>query len=108
MPDVRGLSRIIEEDCDYGLGGYIRELVRWCRKQIERAERYPEIVRLTEHANQELRIPWGRLDLLSKYQVSLDNQFYKAMKALRDAQEWRLSSANTLCASENFDRLPQN
>jgi hypothetical protein len=31
-------------------------------------------------------------DSLCKYQVMLDNELYKAMKALRDAQEWRISS----------------
>jgi len=42
--------------------------------------------------NRKLRIPWGRLDLLSKYQASLDNQLYKALKALREAREWRVQS----------------
>jgi hypothetical protein len=31
-------------------------------------------------------------DSLCKYQVMLDNELYKAMKALRDAQEWRMQS----------------
>ena len=31
-------------------------------------------------------------DSLCKYQVMLDNELYKAMKALRDAQEWRMNS----------------
>lgn len=86
------IKKYIEEYCEYGLGGYIRELVIWCRRQIENAERYPEVIRLTEHANRKLRVPWGRLELLSKYQVSLDNQLYKALKALRDAQEWRFKT----------------
>jgi hypothetical protein len=30
-------------------------------------------------------------DSLCKYQVMLDNELYKAMKALRDAQEWRMN-----------------
>jgi hypothetical protein len=32
-------------------------------------------------------------DSLCKYQVMLDNELYKAMKALRDAQEWRMNSS---------------
>jgi hypothetical protein len=30
-------------------------------------------------------------DLLSRYQTSLDNELYKAIRALRDAQAWRLT-----------------
>ena len=27
---------------------------------------------------------------MSRYQTTLDNQLYKALRALREAQEWRL------------------
>ena len=30
-------------------------------------------------------------DLLSRYQTALDNDLYKALKALREAQAWRQS-----------------
>jgi hypothetical protein len=32
------------------------------------------------------------LDLFTRYQVSLDNQLYKALRALREAEDWRLKS----------------
>lgn len=35
----------------------------------------------------------SRTDLLSRYQTALDNDFYKALKALREAQAWRQSKA---------------
>jgi len=38
-----------------------------------------------------LCVPWHKLDVLAKYQTTLDNQFYKAVKALRDAQAWRIN-----------------
>ena len=31
-------------------------------------------------------------DALAKYQIMLDNELYKAIKALRETQAWRLES----------------
>lgn len=50
------------------------------------------MVAISETAKDKLSIPWGRFDLLNKYQTTLDNQLYKAMKALHDAQEWRFKT----------------
>jgi hypothetical protein len=83
----------IDDHNEHGLLGYVQELIKWCRRQIQDAERYPEVQALTSLAKAKLGIPWGSLELLSKYQTSLDNQLYKAMKALREAQEWRLETA---------------
>lgn len=41
-------------------------------------------------AQEMLRVPWQKLDVLSKYQTTLDNQLYKAVQALRDTQAWRM------------------
>jgi len=30
--------------------------------------------------------------LFTRYQTTLDNQLYKALRAFRDAQEWRLKT----------------
>lgn len=35
----------------------------------------------------------SKTDLLSRYQTALDNDFYKALKALRESQTWRQSQA---------------
>ena len=32
------------------------------------------------------------LEVFSRYQTTLDNQLYKSLRALRDAQEWRLKT----------------
>jgi hypothetical protein len=37
-------------------------------------------------------LPRQASELLTRHQTTLDNQLYKALKALRDAQEWRLKS----------------
>lgn len=72
---------------------YLGELMYWCHKELctleKKAEQYPTVLAMTEKANDKLCIPWGKIDLLNKYQTALDNQLYKAMRALRDAQEWR-------------------
>ena len=34
--------------------------------------------------------------MLTKYQTSLDNQLYKAIKALRVEQSWRLDNADAI------------
>ena len=34
-------------------------------------------------------------DLLSRYQPSLDNELYKAIRALREAQQWRLKAIDS-------------
>ena len=41
-------------------------------------------------------VPWQRLDVLTKYQTTLDNQLYKAIKALRDEQTWRLDNLDAI------------
>ena len=74
-----------------GLAGYIVELSIWCRKQLAEAEARPQILALAEHARtRNVVLPLDVLETFSRYQTTLDNQLYKALKALREAQEWRL------------------
>ena len=35
-------------------------------------------------------LPADTLELFARYQTTLDNQLFKLLKALREAQEWRL------------------
>jgi hypothetical protein len=37
-------------------------------------------------------LPAGTLEILARYQTTLDNQLFKALRALREAQEWRLKT----------------
>jgi hypothetical protein len=75
-----------------GLTDYLYEMADWCRKELEKAKQFEQIAKLTGPAIDKLRVPWGQLETFIKYQASLDNQLYKAMKALREAQEWRLQT----------------
>jgi hypothetical protein len=77
-----------------GLSGYLAELIRWCRKEVETAQRRPKILQLADHFRaRNLVLPAHALQLFTRYQTMLDNQLYKALRALRDAQEWRLRRA---------------
>ena len=90
---------------DGGLAGYIVELSLWCRKQLTEAEARPHILALAEHARaRNIVLPPDALETFSRYQTTLDSQLYKALKALREAQEWRLK---TLEASPQFVDLDQ-
>lgn len=79
---------------------YIRDLIHWCYQEIaklgKRQSRYPALAALAVTARDKLRVPWQKLDVLTKYQGTLDSQLYKAMKALRDAQEWRMKSIDAV------------
>ena len=80
-----------------GLFGYFGELVLWCRQQLRHAEQRPQIISLAELIRkQRLVIEPNRLELLSRYQTTLDNQLYKALRALREAQEWRLKTMDAV------------
>jgi hypothetical protein len=76
---------------DNGLSGYLAELIRWCRKELETAQRRPKILHLADQFRaRNLVLPTHVLQLFTRYQTMLDNQLYKALRALREAQEWRL------------------
>lgn len=76
---------------DGGLDAYLAELLSWCRGQIREAEARPHLLALTEHVRAKcLVLPTDTLEVLARYQTTLDNQLYKALRALRDAQAWRL------------------
>jgi hypothetical protein len=44
------------------------------------------------------------MDLLARYQTTLDNQLYKALQALRQAQEWRLKTLDSVPLEPQGDR----
>jgi hypothetical protein len=79
---------------------YIGDLIRWCQRETAKLEnkiaRQPVVAALSEKAKDKLTIPWLKLDILTKYQNTLDNQLYKATKALRDEQTWRIDSLDAL------------
>jgi hypothetical protein len=81
------------QDYQGGLDEYLKDFVRSCRDALQEAERSPLILALASLVRSERAIPETETrELLAKYQVTLDNQLYKAVKALRETQEWRLKT----------------
>ena len=76
-----------------GLTGYIGELLTWCHEQLRQAEQRPRVLALAEQVKaRRLILPDDALEIFSRYQTALDNQLYKALRALREVQEWRLKT----------------
>ncbi len=74
-----------------GLTTYIGELTLWCQKELREAEARPRLLSIAEHIRSRSAVlPVGTLEILARYQTTLDTQLYKALRALREAQEWRL------------------
>ena len=75
---------------------YFTELIQYCKKQIKQAELNPKILEIAEQVKTKNTLLCEKdLQRFSKYQVMLDNELYKAIKALRDAQSWRLKTAKS-------------
>ena len=88
-----------------GLSGDIVELMLWCRLQIRDAEARPHIQALAEQVRAKRKIlPGDTLELLARHQTTLDNQLYKALKALREAQAWRLKTLEASPQSVELDQ----
>lgn len=76
-----------------GLAGYLGELLLWCREKFKEGAERPHVLQLAKRvAEARLVLPADSLELMARYQSTLDNQLYKALRALRDTQEWRLKT----------------
>jgi hypothetical protein len=76
-----------------GLAEYLSELCRWCRRQLDVAGKRPQLLAIVQQLRERgLVLPAAQLDVMSRYQTTLDNQLYKALRAYREAQEWRLKT----------------
>ncbi len=74
-----------------GLSGYLLELMQWCREQLKEAEARPQIHAIADLVRERsLVLSVETLELFSRYQTTLDNHLYKAMRAFRDTQDARL------------------
>jgi hypothetical protein len=72
---------------------YCDSLRNYCLKEIQKKHQHQMVSAVVELVKSKSVILKEKLrDSLCKYQVMLDNELYKAMKALRDAQEWRMNS----------------
>ena len=96
VEDADGDEETLEEylaNYDNGLQEYVIDLVRWCREELDKANQRPRILVTAQKVrNRKVVLPEKYLELMTRYQTSLDNQLYKAMKALRETQEWRLQT----------------
>lgn len=80
-----------------GATGYVMELYTWCKAELRKAEARPKLLALAEQLKQKrLILLLDQLQLFACYQTTLDNQLYKTLKALRDAQDWRLKTLNAV------------
>ncbi len=78
-----------------GLAGYVNELLEWCQTELRQAEKRPRIQALASQVRaRQLILSREALEVLSRYQTTLDNQLFKALRALRETQEWRLKTLN--------------
>jgi hypothetical protein len=81
------------KDYDNGLSGYARDIARWCREELCKAEKRPHVLALADQLRaKRLVLPPDTLELFTRYQTTLDNQLYKALRAFRETQEWRLKT----------------
>ena len=79
-------------------------LVRYCQDQIKKADKKPLIIEIAQLVKSKRSILKEKLrDSLAKYQVMLDNELYKAMKALRDTQDWRYKTLTIVPVDNGFD-----
>jgi hypothetical protein len=74
--------------------GYFDDLMSYCYDEIKYAEHRPLVLEIAKAIrNKRAILQHGLLrDALAKYQIMLDNELYKAIKALRETQAWRLES----------------
>ncbi|MDD5579044.1 MAG: hypothetical protein PHY16_07150 [Methylobacter sp.] len=73
---------------------FFYDLIKYCQEQIKKTEQRPLILEVANMIrNKRAVLQQEQLrDALAKYQVMLDNELYKAIKALRETQIWRLDS----------------
>lgn len=79
---------------EYLEGGLLRwalDLGDWCKKELAKFERRPIVQAVAKLVQSRQSAPL-EMELLARYQVSLDAELYRAMEALRKQQEWRIKS----------------
>lgn len=72
-------------------------LAHFCRNQIKKAKQRPMILDVAALVKSKRVILKDTVqEALSRYQIMLDNELYKAIKALKEAQEWRIKTINLI------------
>ena len=84
-----------------GIAGFVANLLKWCHEQLNEAAQRPRVLAVAEQVAAKRLIPsHDTLEVFSRYQTTLDNQLYKALRALREAQEWRLKTLEAAVGAE--------
>jgi hypothetical protein len=99
-------DRYIEE-FPGGVQAYARDIALECRKLLEGSKARRRLSKLAELARQKgLILDSHQLEVIARYQTSLDNQLYKALRSLREAQEAR--SKNLEVTGEVIDNTEES
>jgi hypothetical protein len=70
---------------------YFKNVARYCHDELQQLERKRLVLAVAEMIkNKRAILPEKSRESLAKHQVMLDNELYKAIKALREAQTWRI------------------
>ena len=92
-----------------GLTGYVDKLYEWCREQVRTSASRSHALLLADQVRaKRLVLPNDTLEVFSRYQTTLDNQLFKTLKALRDAQEWRLQTLVPVPQAHAHDNEPDD
>jgi len=89
------------KSCKTDLAAWLVEMKKYADTELAKARQRPKNIELFNNAFAEQGILSDKYrESFERYQASLDNQLYKAMKELRQLQEWRL---NTIEVVPNAD-----
>jgi hypothetical protein len=76
---------------------FLKHVARYCHDEIQQFERKQLVLAVAQMVKDKRAIlPEKSRDSLAKYQVMLDNELYKAIKALREMQAWRMNSLQSI------------
>lgn len=74
-----------------GLSAWTEEVASGCRAEVGAIHRSAIIAEVAALVRSSHSAPVHQ-ELIVKYQAALDNELYRAIRALREAQEWRLKT----------------
>ena len=76
---------------------WLHDLKNWVDGELKKANKRPYYISLYQTAQAKKGVLGTvQQEALERYQASLDNQLFKAMKELRQLQEWRLKTQETV------------
>lgn len=85
------------EEFDGDSAGYVRFAVDWCRSQINKADQSAAIQAAVRAIRDERAVLSGAVaDTMGRHAEMLDRELYRAIKALREAQDWRLGALESV------------